>query len=208
MPVKIRLQRKGRKKRPFYHIVIADARAPRDGKFIEKIGTYNPMTKPATIDIDRDKAFDWIMKGAQPTDTVRAILRFKGVLFKKHLMRGVKKGALTQEEADKQYQEWIDAKEAKIAARVEATRNEKLAFHAKISGTPPPKEIAAVEEVTEQEEGTVEEEVEAGVEETQVETPTAEAGTETTEPEEAASEEAPKEEAVVAESAEEPAASE
>ena len=146
MPVKIRLQRKGRKKRPFYHIVIADARAPRDGKFIEKIGTYNPMTKPATIDIDRDKAYDWMMKGAQPTDTVRAILRFKGVLFRKHLMRGVKKGALTQEEADKQYQEWIEAKEAKIAARVEQTKQEQMAFHAKISGTPPPKEIPVVEE--------------------------------------------------------------
>ncbi|MEO1714380.1 MAG: 30S ribosomal protein S16, partial [Bacteroidota bacterium] len=100
MPVKIRLQRRGRKKAPFYHIVVADSRAPRDGKFIEKVGTYNPLTKPATIDLDRDLAFDWLMKGAQPTDTVRAILRFKGVLYKKHLYRGVKKGALTQEEAE------------------------------------------------------------------------------------------------------------
>ncbi|MBK6623318.1 MAG: 30S ribosomal protein S16 [Saprospirales bacterium] len=91
MAVKIRLQRKGRKKTPFYHIVIADARAPRDGRFIEKLGTYNPMTKPATIEIDRDKAYDWLVKGAQPSDTVRAILRFKGVLFRKHLMRGVAK---------------------------------------------------------------------------------------------------------------------
>ncbi len=145
MPVKIRLQRKGRKKRPFYHIVIADARAPRDGKFIEKIGVYNPMTKPATIDIDRDKAYDWIMKGAQPTDTVRAILRFKGVLYRKHLMRGVKKGALTQEEADKKYEEWIEAKEAKIAARFEKSRQEKLEFYAQISGKPPIKEVPVAE---------------------------------------------------------------
>ena len=103
MAVKMRLQRKGRKKRPFYHIVVADARAPRDGRFIEKLGIYNPMTSPATIDLDRDRAFDWLQKGAQPTDTVRAILRFKGVLYKKHLMRGVKKGALTMEEAEAKY---------------------------------------------------------------------------------------------------------
>ena len=114
MAVKIRLQRKGRKKRPFYHIVVADARAPRDGRFIEKLGVYNPMTSPATIDLDRDKAYDWLTKGAQPTDTVRAILRFKGVLYKKHLMRGVKKGALTVEEADAKYKEWIADKESKI----------------------------------------------------------------------------------------------
>ena len=80
MPVKIRLQRRGRRKQPFYHIVVADGRAPRDGRFIEKIGIYNPMTVPATIDLDRDRAYDWLMKGAQPTDTARAILRFKGVL--------------------------------------------------------------------------------------------------------------------------------
>ncbi len=138
MAVKIRLQRKGRKQRPFYHIVIADARAKRDGRFIEKIGIYNPMTKPATIDLDRDKAFDWLMKGAQPTDTARAILRFKGVYYKKHLMRGVKKGALTQEEADAKYQEWIDAKEEKIAARVAKSAEEKAAYLEQLSGTPPP----------------------------------------------------------------------
>jgi len=134
MPVKIRLQRRGRKKRPFYQIVIADSRAPRDGRYIERIGTYNPMTKPATIDIDRDKAYDWLMKGAQPTDTVRAILRFKGVYYKKHLMRGVKKGALTQEEAEKKYQEWVDAKEEKIAARFAKAAAEKAAFNAKVAG--------------------------------------------------------------------------
>ena len=105
MPVKIRLQRRGRKKSPFYHIVVADARAPRDGRFIEKLGTYNPMTKPATIELNRDSAYEWLMKGAQPTDTARAILRFKGVLYRKHLERGVKKGALTQEQAMEKYQE-------------------------------------------------------------------------------------------------------
>ncbi|MCL4163958.1 UNVERIFIED_CONTAM: hypothetical protein GTU68_011321 [Idotea baltica] len=125
MPVKIRLQRKGRKQRPFYQIVVADSRSPRDGKFIEKLGSYNPMTKPATIEIDRDKAFDWLQKGAQPTETARAILRFKGVYYRKHLMRGVKKGAMTQEEADAKYNEWVDNKEAKIAARFDETAAEK-----------------------------------------------------------------------------------
>ena len=147
MAVKMRLQRKGRKKRPFYHIVVADARAPRDGRFIEKLGVYNPMTAPATIDIDRDKALDWLMKGAQPTDTVRAILGFKGVLYKKHLMRGVKKGALTTEEAEAKYKEWIDAKEAKIAARIEKKAAEKRAQIEKIAGVPaPPPPIPSVAE--------------------------------------------------------------
>lgn len=140
MAVKMRLQRKGRKRSPFYHIVIADARAPRDGRFIERLGSYNPMTKPATIEIDRDKAFDWLEKGAQPTDTVRAILRFKGVYYKRHLMRGVKKGAISTEEAEKKYQEWVDAKEAKIAARVAKSAEEKAAFYAALSGAAPPKE--------------------------------------------------------------------
>ncbi len=134
MPVKIRLARRGRKKRPFYHIVIADSRAPRDGRFIEKIGSYNPMTKPATIEIDRDVAFDWLQKGAQPTDTVKAILKFKGVLYRKHLQRGVSKGAMTQEEADTKYQEWIAAKDAKIAERFAQTAQEKADRNKLISG--------------------------------------------------------------------------
>ena len=167
MAVKMRLQRKGRKKRPFYHIVVADARAPRDGRFIEKLGIYNPMTSPATIDLDRDKAFDWLQKGAQPTDTVRAILRFKGVLYRKHLMRGVKKGALTQEQADAKYQEFVDAKEAKVAERFEATRLEKEAFHKMVFGSPKKKAVehtadegalAEFQEGTASEEATSEEE--------------------------------------------------
>lgn len=146
MAVKIRLQRKGRKQRPFYHIVVADSRSPRDGRFIEKLGTYNPMTSPATIDIDREKAYEWIANGAQPTDTVRAILRFKGVLLKKHLQRGVAKGAFSQEEADARWQQWIDAKESKIAVRVAKTAEEKAARHAAISGTPPPPKPVVVAE--------------------------------------------------------------
>ena len=146
MPVKIRLQRHGRKKSPFYHIVVADSRAPRDGRYISRIGTYNPMTKPASIELDRDQAFDWIMKGAQPTDTARAILKFKGVYYKKHLMRGVSKGALSLEEAEKKYQEWVDAKDAKIAARFEQSKAEKEAFNAKVAGLDIPYEAPKVEE--------------------------------------------------------------
>lgn len=137
MPVRIRLQRHGRRKRPFYHIVAADARSPRDGKFIEKLGTYNPMTVPATIELDRMAAYKWIIKGAQPSDTVRAILRFKGVMYFKHLMRGVEKGALTQEEASKKFQEWIDAKEGKVATRREAEAKKQLDFHNALSGKVP-----------------------------------------------------------------------
>ena len=138
MSVKIRLQRRGRRKAPFYHIIIADARAPRDGKFIEKIGIYNPMTKPATIDLDRDRAFDWLMKGAQPTNTARAILRFKGVMYRKHLMRGVAKGALTEEQAMEKYNAWVNEKEAKVAARFEETAKERIAFLEQMSGTAKP----------------------------------------------------------------------
>ncbi len=149
MAVRIRLQRKGRKKRPFYHIVVADHRAPRDGKFIERLGSYNPMTKPATIELDHDKAFDWIMKGAQPSDTARAILRFKGVYFRKHLQRGVTKGAMTQEEADSKYNEWVEAKEEKIAARFQQTAEEIAAYNERISGTPRVIQQAVEEEVEE-----------------------------------------------------------
>ena len=119
MPVKIRLTRRGRKKAPFYHIVIADSRAPRDGRFIESIGKYNPVTNPATIELDFDKALDWLLKGAQPTDTCRAILSYKGVMMKKHLLEGVKKGALTEEQAEEKFQSWLKEKEGKIQAKVD-----------------------------------------------------------------------------------------
>lgn len=134
MSVKIRLARRGRSKAPFYHIVIADSRSPRDGKFIEKIGSYNPLTVPATIELDRQKAYDWITKGAQPTDTVNAILRFKGVNYQKHLQIGVKKGSLTQEQADAKLATWIEAKESKVSKRVEKTKADKENFRKLVSG--------------------------------------------------------------------------
>jgi len=135
--VKIRLQRRGRRKKPFYHIVIADSRSPRDGRFIEKVGTYNPMTKPATIDLDADQAFDWLLKGAQPTDTVRAILRVKGVMYRKHLHRGVLKGALTEEQAATMLAEWVGKKEAKFADRFAETAKEIEANRLKVAGVAP-----------------------------------------------------------------------
>ncbi|MFZ4544842.1 MAG: 30S ribosomal protein S16 [Saprospiraceae bacterium] len=147
MAVKMRLQRHGRKKAPFYHIVIADARSPRDGKFIEKIGIYNPMTVPATIELDRDSAFTWLEKGAQPTDTVRAILRFKGVMYKKHLMRGVKKGALTTEQADEKFNLFIEDKEVKITAKVEETKAAKKSHYEAVFGKPKEKKKKEVEAV-------------------------------------------------------------
>ena len=117
MAVKIRLARKGRKKLAFYHIVVADSRSPRDGRYIEKIGSYNPISNPATIELDFDKALGWLQNGALPTDTCRAILSYKGVLMKKHLLEGVKKGAFDEAEATKRFDEWIKLNEAKIEAK-------------------------------------------------------------------------------------------
>jgi small subunit ribosomal protein S16 len=117
MAVKIRLARKGRKKLAFYHIVVADSRSPRDGRYIEKIGSYNPVTNPATIELDFDKALGWLQNGALPTDTCRAILSYKGVLMKKHLLEGVKKGAFDEAEATKRFDEWMRQNEAKIEAK-------------------------------------------------------------------------------------------
>jgi small subunit ribosomal protein S16 len=114
MAVKIRLARKGRKKLAFYHIVVADSRSPRDGRFIEKLGSYNPNTNPATIELDFDKALGWLQNGAQPTDTCRAILSYRGVMMKKHLLEGVKKGAFDEAEAEKRFSEWVTNKEKSI----------------------------------------------------------------------------------------------
>ena len=116
MATKMRLQRFGKKVKPFYHIVIADGRAPRDGRFIEKIGTYNPVQNPAEINLKFEKALDWLQKGAQPTDTVKSILSLKGVLYKHHLLKGVKKGAMTEAQAEAKFQKWLTEKEAKIEA--------------------------------------------------------------------------------------------
>ena len=120
MAVKIRLARRGRKKAPVYDVVVADARAPRDGRYIEKIGTYNPNVNPAAININDDKAFQWIMNGAQPTDTVRAMLSYRGVMLKKHLQVGVIKGAITQEQADAKFNEWLDTKNSKVQGKIDA----------------------------------------------------------------------------------------
>ncbi|NJC26587.1 30S ribosomal protein S16 [Neolewinella antarctica] len=137
MPVRLRLQRHGRRKRPFYHIVAADARAPRDGKFIEKLGTYNPMTVPATIDLDRMAAYNWLTKGAQPSNTVAAILRFKGVMYYKHLMRGVSKGALSQEDASEKWVAFIENKEGSAEAARQREDQKTADFHKAVGGTAP-----------------------------------------------------------------------
>ena len=118
MPLKLRLQRHGKKRSPFYHIVAADSRAPRDGKFVEKVGTYNPNVNPAIIDLDFERALHWLTVGAQPTDTCRAILSYKGVMYMNHLNKGVKKGAMTQEQAQAKFDKWMEGKEAQVAAKV------------------------------------------------------------------------------------------
>ncbi len=139
MAVKIRLARHGKKGYAFYHIVAADSRAPRDGKFIEKLGTYNPNTNPATIDLNFDRALDWLQKGAQPTDTCRAILSYKGVLYKKHLLGGVAKGAFTEADAEAKFNKWlgeksgkIEAKANKIASDAKSVARERLAAESKV----------------------------------------------------------------------------
>ena len=122
MPVKIRLQRHGKKGKPFYWVVAADARAKRDGRYLEKIGTYNPNTNPATVNINVDSAIKWLENGAQPTDTARTLLSYRGVMLKHHLNGGVRKGALKQEEADAKFDAWVADKEAKIQAKVEGLK--------------------------------------------------------------------------------------
>lgn len=124
MPTKIRLARHGRKRHAFYHIVIADSRAPRDGRYIERVGSYNPNTNPATIEIDFDKTLDWLQKGAQPTDTVRAILRYKGVIFKNHLINGVKKGAFSLEVAEEKFKDWLEEKGNRIQKKTDLLSSE------------------------------------------------------------------------------------
>lgn len=114
MPTRIRLQRKGKKGQPYYHLVVADQRAPRDGKYIERIGAYDPNQNPAFIEIDRVKALDWLQKGAQPSDTCRAILSYTGVVYRNHLQNGVKKGAFAQEEADRRFDVWMNEKNLKV----------------------------------------------------------------------------------------------
>jgi small subunit ribosomal protein S16 len=211
MATKIRLQRGGRKARPIYSIVVADSRAKRDGRFIEKLGTYNPNTNPATIDLNFDSALSWVMKGAQPTDTARAILSYRGVMMKKHLLEGVRKGALTDEQAEAKFEAWTNEKESKILNKVEslasaeskakadrmaaeAEANKARAAAIAAANAPveeaPAEEVEATEETAEAAEAT--EEVVAEAEEATEEAPAEEAVAEAEE----ATEEAPAEEAV------------
>jgi len=194
MAVKIRLQRKGRKKRPYYHIVVADSRSKRDGKYIERIGSYNPLTNPATITLDNDKAFEWIMNGAQPSYTATAILRFKGVLYRKHLARGVKKGALTEEQAKNLYEEFMAGKNEKIQARMEKEATLKAEMKSSVLVAPIVEEKETIEE-TETEEQEVQEDspVEAGAD-TSEESPEVAAKEDDAEPKAEVSEEPSKEE--------------
>lgn len=120
MATKIRLQRHGKKGKAFYHVVAADSRAKRDGKFIEKLGTYNPNTNPATIELNFDRTLHWVQVGAEMTDTARAILSYKGILYKNHLLNGVKKGALTEEQVEERFNKWLEEKEAKVQGKVDS----------------------------------------------------------------------------------------
>ncbi|SEC20394.1 SSU ribosomal protein S16P [Tenacibaculum sp. MAR_2009_124] len=131
MPVKIRLQRHGKKGKPFYWVVAADSRSKRDGRFLEKLGTYNPNTNPATIDIDVDGAVKWLQNGAQPTDTARAILSYKGAMLKNHLAGGVRKGALTEEQAEAKFTAWLDEKAGKVTGKTEGLEKAKEEAKAK-----------------------------------------------------------------------------
>lgn len=125
MPVKIRLARRGRKKLAIYDIVVADSRSPRDGKFIEKLGLYNPTTNPASVTLNEERALTWVMRGAEPTDTARTLLSSKGILLKKHLQIGVLKGAISQDQADKKFAEWQNKKESSVTGQLSSLENQK-----------------------------------------------------------------------------------
>ena len=217
MAVKLRLVRKGRKQQPFYYIVAADARAPRDGRFIERIGSYNPNTNPATIDLDLDKSVQWLQNGAQPTDTVRAILSYKGAMDKNHLVKGAAKGAFAEEEVEKRFNAWLEEKEGRVQAKRDRLADERAAQAKEIFDreskvrSEREKAILAKNSPLAEEVANNEEAEEAPVAEATEETPAAEA-TETT-PEAEVSEEAPAAEATeeapaaeeAAEASEEPA---
>ncbi len=197
MAVKIRLQRFGRKKRAYYHIVVADSRAPRDGKFIARLGNYNPNVNPAIIDLNVDSAVKWLENGAQPTDTARAILSYKGVLYKHHLNRGVKKGALTQEQADTKFAAWLDEKANRINAKIsglgeaeQAKAKARLADESKANAERAARIAAKNSPIAEEVAEEAAEEVAEEVAEDVVEAPVAEVATE----EAPAAEEAPAEE--------------
>lgn len=202
MPVKIRLQRHGKKGKPFYWIVAADSRAKRDGKFLEKLGTYNPNTNPATINLDVDGSVQWLQNGAQPTDTARAILSYKGVMMKKHLLGGVAKGAFSEEDAEKKFAAWLEEKEAKVQAKrdglskaeadakAKALEAEKEVNEARLKAQEPEPEVAEETSAEDNAEATSEAATEEVVEEVQ-----AEAAETATEEVKAEAEETPAEEA-------------
>ena len=154
MSVKIRLQRHGKKGKPFYWIVAADARAKRDGRYLEKLGTYNPNTNPATVNLDIDGAVKWLQDGAQPTDTAKTILSYKGAMLKNHLVGGVRKGALTEEQAEEKFQAWVDLKAGKVASKEETVAKAKLDVKAKAleaeKAVNEARVAAAIEEVAEE----------------------------------------------------------
>jgi len=167
MPVKIRLQRHGKKGKPYYWIVAADARSKRDGKYLEKLGAYNPNTNPATIELNVDGAVTWLQNGAQPTDTARAILSYKGALLKNHLAGGVRKGALTEEQAEAKFNAWLEEKGSKVSTKAEILAKAKEEAKAKaLEAEKAVNEARAAAAVVEEEAEAAEETVEDAVEET------------------------------------------
>jgi len=210
MATKLRLQRHGRKGKPFFHLVAADERAKRDGRFIEKLGVYDPNTNPATIEINFDKTLDWVMKGAVPTDTVRALLSYKGIMYKKHLLGGIAKGAFTEAEADKRFDAWLGEKADKIQGKAdklakdanadaakrlaaEKVKNEKTAAAVAAKNTPV-EEAPVAEETTEEVAAEVSTEEAPVAEAVTEEAPAVEAPAEEVKVEEPVAEEAPAEE--------------
>ena len=225
MATRLRLQRHGKKGKPFYHVVAADARAPRDGRFIEKVGTYNPNTNPATIEVKHDRALYWLQVGAEMSDTVRALMKYKGVVYHNHLLNGVKKGAFTEEEAQKRFEKWMADKNAKVQSKIDALASasdkekaarlkaEQEVNAAREAAQQAAENAAAEAEAAAAAEAAGEAAAEAGeeapaAEATAEEAPAAEAVAEEAPAEEAAPEEAPAEEAPAAEAAAEEAPAE
>ena len=226
MPVRIRLQRHGKKGKPFYWIVAADGRAKRDGRYLEKIGTYNPNTNPATVELDVDQAVKWLENGAQPSDTARTLLSYRGAMMKHHLNGGVKKGAFSQEEADKRFAAWLEEKQAKIQAKIDGldkTKATDLAQRleaekavnqkriADLNAAPQAEETSEGENIESTEaaaETTTEEATPEATEVVQEETPAEETKDEVAAVEEVKAEETPAEETVEEAATEEPKAEE
>ena len=202
MATRLRLQRHGKKGKPFYHVVAADARAPRDGRFIEKVGTYNPNTNPATIEVKHDRALYWLQVGAEMSDTVRALMKYKGVVYHNHLLNGVKKGAFTEEEAQKRFEKWMADKNAKVQSKIDALAS--ASDKEKAARLKAEQEVNAAREAAQQaaENAAAEAEAAAAAE------AAGEAAAEEAPAAEAAAEEAPAEEAPAAEAAAEEAPAE